>query len=267
MVASVSILFSLGFIHLTENFGNRITFVVLISITTIGLEIAVLLKEDFLDDPIWKFSLFMITLLGSGFAYFIVLRHHMLGILKSFGRKFTRIFKDDGDSERLIMKITWTISKILWFIFGIIWAVLSLTLILWIKGRCKIFALKSFKLSEDKYGLNFHQSKIRRNNKLWNVITIFDAVVFRGGEGVILLRLLLLEKARSPLLMTVLLVFILYEFLSCIYPLVKQTYIFKSVNIMLESLHPRYYNVAVIRRERALKLADSLKRGKKKRWR
>jgi len=263
-VASVSILVSLFFIHLTENFGNRITFVVLISMTTIGLEIAVMNKEGFLDDPIWKFSLFMITLLGSGFAYFLVLGNHMLAIFKALAKKFSRIFKDDGDSERLFMKVLWALWKAVWFIVGIFWAIFSLIVILWIKGRCKIFALKSFKLSEEKYGILFHKLKIRRSNKLWNMITIFDAIVFRGGEGVLLLRLLLLKKAKSPLLMTVLLVFILYEFLSCIYPLVKQTYIFKSVNIMLESLHPRYYNVAVIRRERGLKLAESLKRSKKR---
>ena len=261
-MASGSLLLALGLISLTENYGNRITFIVLNSMTTIGLELTVLVREDFIDDLKWKFIPFVICFLGSGYIYFIILKGDIWKIIFTFLQKFRRIFKYTGDSEKTIMKILSSVWKVLWFLIGCPWALFQVIVILWIKGRCKIFALKPFKLSEDKYSLIYDKKDTRKKNKIFNIITIIDVVVFRCGAGAILLHLLLTENAKEPLVMTVTLVFVLYDFLSCMYPLVKQALILKGVNNMLESLNPRYYNMAIIKRERTLKTA-TVKRGRR----
>jgi len=253
-MASAALFLTMGFILLTVNYGHRITFVVLNSVASISLELTVLFNEDLYDDVLLKFVPFMISFFGSGYIYGIIMVNDIRNIGKVLWTKFLKIFSYEGFSEKLIVKIGSTLWKIIWFIIGCFWAVFSLIFIIWFKGRCKIFALTGFKLDEDKYSMIYEKKEIKDKNILFNVITIIDSVFFRGGQGTLFLHLLISGAAKDALLVTVAFIFVMYEFLSCLYPLVKQVYLLKGISVMLESLNPRYYNVAVVRRERVLKV-------------
>jgi len=253
-MASASLFLAMGFLYLTENYGHRITFIVLISFGSISLELSVLFIQDLYDDIPLKFVPFLISFFGSGYIYAPMMIKDIKNIFKTLWKKLKRIFKYDGFSERLYVKIGSTIWKIIWFILGCFWAVSDLIFLLWLKGRCKLFALNPFKLDEDRYNIIYDNKEVKDKNIMFNMITIVDCFFLRGGEGVLFLHILITGDFDSkPVLTLAALGFVLYEFMSCLYPLVKQAYLLKGIQTMLESLNPRYYNVAVIRRERMLK--------------
>lgn len=258
-MSSLSLLLVFIMIYFTENYGNRITFVVVSSIITVLLEISVVIVERF--SRTWDQGLmpFMITFLGSGYIFMIFQKAEAILVLKNVKNKFWDIFRDDEDTRKWPMRVLKRTGKVIWFIVGCFWAVFNLVVVLWGKGRFKIFAMKEFKLSEEKYSIIFKQRELLKKNKLLNTLTLIDAVVFRCGEAAFFLYIIMNHKVRNLLLVDVCLGFVAYEALSCIYPLVRQTYALRSFNSMLESLHPRYFNVTVVRRERVLKREENHK--------